>query len=68
MTEQGAIDVLDEVSSKYHGTRQDHVMIQAALQTLRRAVEELDVLRRERAEQEEPAEEAEPAEGDPTTH
>jgi len=68
VTEQEAINVLNEVGAKYHGTRQDHAMITSAIDTLRRAVDLLDVLRRERVEQQEAAKEAAPPDDEPPTH
>lgn len=45
-----AVNMLDEVASKYHGTRQDHVNLQAALSCLRQMVDENEALRKQLAE------------------
>jgi len=44
MTPVQALQVLDQSTAKYQGSRQDHIMIQQALQTLHGALNDAGVL------------------------
>ena len=45
LTPEQALAHLDEVAQKFSGTRQDHVVLQASVQTLAAALTELQTLR-----------------------